>query len=262
MPLGGSCEFPERKITNPMRQFAVFKANISIMIEYDDKQMETANTLGETDAKLPREKLESDGLASLSDTVLIKLMLGICNDNARNLTLINEVSRALSQNESLDRIFADLKAVRGIKTAKASGIIAGFELFRRKHMTKNRIKSPSDCHRILEAYEEETQEHFIMIALNAANEATSVNVISIGLANQTLIHPREVFSKAIEARAISIIIAHNHPTGDVHPSKADIDTTKTLQKAGRIIGIKVIDHIIFGRGNYYSFAEHNTVDFN
>ena len=214
-----------------------------------------------TEKKLPREKLESEGLESLSDTVLIKLLLGICNENARNLSLISEVSKILSRNDSLEKIFLDLKAVKGIKTAKASGIIAGFELFRRKYLMKRKISCPGDCFRMLDKFAEENQEHFIVIALNAANEMISMNVVSIGLANQTIIHPREVFSRAIESRAVSIILAHNHPTGDVKPSHADIETTITLQKAGKIIGIRVIDHIVFGRGNFHSFAEHEDLNF-
>ncbi len=242
--------------------------NVKMKDNMNENMNENSNRMYDLDAvndaterKLPREKLESEGLESLSDTVLVKLMLGICNENARNLALISEVSKILSRNDNLERIFFDLKAVKGIKTAKASGIVAGFELFRRKYLMKRKISCPGDCFKVLDKYAEESQEHFIVIALNAANEVISTNVVSIGLANQTITHPREVFSRAIEARAVSIILAHNHPTGDVKPSHADIETTITLQKAGKIIGIQVIDHIIFGQGNFHSFAEHKDLNF-
>lgn len=123
-----------------------------------------------------------------------------------------------------------------------------------KEPTK-KITRPSDIVSMLAMYVKKTQEHFIVITLNAANEIIKKRVITKGLVNRTMIHPREVFRQAIKDNAVSVILAHNHPSGNVNPSKEDDDITKKLRQAGEVIGINVLDHIIIGKNGYYSYKE-------
>ncbi|MCK5295046.1 MAG: JAB domain-containing protein [Arcobacteraceae bacterium] len=123
--------------------------------------------------------------------------------------------------------------------------------------TNTTIRRASDIFKEIEEFKDKVQEHFITIYLNGANEIIESRVITIGTLNQSLVHPREVFSPAIEKRAASIIIAHNHPSGILKPSKEDLQVTKRLRESGKILGIEVLDHIIFGDTGFYSFKDEN-----
>lgn len=114
---------------------------------------------------------------------------------------------------------------------------------------------------LIKKYGKKQQEYFIVILLDGALQPIKTEVISIGLVNRTLVHPREVFAPAIQNRATSIIIAHNHPSGNLTPSEDDINTTYRIIDAGKILGINVLDHIIFSDKEFYSLHGHNTVIF-
>lgn len=101
-----------------------------------------------------------------------------------------------------------------------------------------------------------TKEHFIILSLDAAHQVATYSIISVGTANYSVVHPREVFQAAILSGAVAIIVAHNHPSGDVRPSQADRDITKRLKEAGELLNIKVLDHVIVSDHDYYSFQEH------
>ena len=132
----------------------------------------------------------------------------------------------------------------------------GMEYLRRNRDEVNeRISTPVDVLPIIKGYARRKQEHFITITLNGAHIPIKKNVISRGLVNRTIIHPREVYRKAISQNAVAIIVAHNHPSGNVEPSNEDKEITYRLKQAGDIIGIALLDHIIFTRDNYYSFLE-------
>lgn len=113
----------------------------------------------------------------------------------------------------------------------------------------------------LQKYGKKKQEYFLGVYLNGAGDVMSVQIVTIGLANRTLVHPREVFAPALEQRATAVIIAHNHPSGRLVPSGDDYDITESLKNAGRILGIRVLDHIIFSDLDYYSMAENNDMYF-
>lgn len=117
------------------------------------------------------------------------------------------------------------------------------------------VKNPTTVFEYLQPYGMKEQEHFIVLLLDGAHQIKNLKLISIGLANKTLVHPREVFAPAIEERATAIIIAHNHPSGNLEPSDDDITTTSRLWKAGMLLGIEVLDHIIFSTKQYLSFKE-------
>lgn len=115
--------------------------------------------------------------------------------------------------------------------------------------------NPKTAYDFLKQYGKEEQEHFIVLILNGAQQIKFAKVVTIGLVNRTLVHPREVFATAIEHRATAIIVAHNHPSGNLEPSTDDLELTNRLKKAGSLLGIELLDHIIFSESNYRSLAE-------
>jgi DNA repair protein RadC len=145
-------------------------------------------------------------------------------------------------------------------SAKASAIIAALELGRRKVTQKPRsITTPMDIYKEVLHFSSREQEHFITIMLNGAHEVIDSFISTIGLLNKTIVHPREVFAPAIKNRAAAIAIAHNHPSGSLEPSEEDKHVTNRLISAGEILGIRVIDHIVFSSRGYYSFLEHSLI---
>jgi DNA repair protein RadC len=122
----------------------------------------------------------------------------------------------------------------------------------RKLRRKVKIKNVEEAYNLLKRYAKARQEHFILLTLSGSFNVISVSIVSIGLANRTIVHPREVFCRAISDNAMAIIVGHNHPSGTVIPSKEDKDITKRIYKAGEIIGIPLIDHIIVSETGYTS----------
>ena len=147
----------------------------------------------------------------------------------------------------------------GIKDDLAQKILAAVELGRR-HMKKFGfvpvIHSPSDIFHVVQSYGYRDQEHLIVLALNGAHEVLKTYVSTVGIANKTIVHPREVFAEALKLKAVAVAMAHNHPSGDLTPSNDDINVTKRIRVAGEILGIKLLDHIIFSPKDFYSFKEH------
>jgi DNA repair protein RadC len=112
---------------------------------------------------------------------------------------------------------------------------------------------------LIRHYADRRQEHFLCVSLNGANEIIATRVVSVGLVNKTQVHPREVFADPITDRASAVIVAHNHPSGSLEPSKEDIDITGQLRSAGEILGIRLLDHVIFNSKGYYSFLEKGLI---
>ena len=140
--------------------------------------------------------------------------------------------------------------------AKAALIAAAMEFARRRIRPEGlRISFPPDVLPLIRHYADRKQEHFICVSLNGANEVIASRVVSVGLVNKTQVHPREVFADAITDRASAVIVAHNHPSGSLEPSKEDIDITARLKSAGEILGIRLLDHIVFNQKGYHSFLE-------
>ncbi len=203
----------------------------------------------------PREKLIEKGPKALSDIELLAVILGSGNKENSVITLASKIALLLSEcngNLSIEK----LTEIRGIGTVKASQILSGFELARR-HINKGpvRINSPEKAIPLVTEIAEKKQEYFICISLNGANEIIKKRVITVGLLNRCQVHPREVFSDVIADRAASVIFAHNHPSGDLKPSRQDLDFHKQLIEAGNILGINIFDHFIISEKGYFSFYE-------
>jgi DNA repair protein RadC len=118
-----------------------------------------------------------------------------------------------------------------------------------------KIETPADLLPHVRHYADRKQEHFLCATINGANEILNIRVISIGLIDRSPVHPREVFADALSDRACGTIVAHNHPSGQLDPSQSDINITAQLKAAGAILGIELLDHIIFSRTSYFSFLE-------
>lgn len=214
----------------------------------------------------PREKLVKYGVNTLSNAELLAIIISTGTKEMSAIDLANHIIN--SSNEGL-RFFTnctieELSMIKGVGLAKSSQIIASIELGKRIALTSKannyKIKSPDDVsHLLMEEMRYLNKEFFNVILLNTKNEVIAVENISIGSLNASIVHPREVFSRAIKRVSSSIILVHNHPSGDPQPSKEDINITKRLVEAGRIIGIEVLDHIIIGDNVYISFKEKNII---
>ena len=198
------------------------------------------NRLIETEI-LPREKLQQCGATALSNEELIALILGSGTRESSVFELSRHVSDYLSSATSIPTV-ENLRhtlelASRYILTSRAVSVIA-----------------PEDLLSRLAGLKFEQQEHFVVVTLNSANYVINVHDVTSGLVNQAPIAPREAFAKAIEDRAVSVVLAHNHPSGSTEPSEQDFAITRLLCAAGKVLQIPVIDHIIVGRGGYTSMC--------
>jgi len=204
---------------------------------------------------LPREKIEKMGAAAMSNEELLALILGSgCHDCdvfelSRNLADFLSVE---TQVPSLEK----LKKIRGLGRAKATQVLACLELSGRYMLSDKAISvaRPDDIVSRLSFLKFEDQENLVLVTLNAANCVIRVHKLTTGLVNQTPVHPRESFVKAIEDHAVSVIFAHNHPSGSTTPSEEDLAVTRILCTSGRILRIPVLDHIVIGRGGFTSIC--------
>ena len=204
----------------------------------------------------PRERLATVGSARLSDLELLQAIIGSGN-RGRSVTQIASDVLAGVDRLGTEVQFADLLAIPGFGAAKAALICAAFEFTRRTMCpSATRITVPSDILPVVRHYADRKQEHFLCLSLNGAHEVQSVRVVSIGLVNRTIVHPREVFADPLTDRAAAVVVAHNHPSGRVDPSMEDRDVTRRLKQAGDTLGIRLLDHLVFSTKGYYSFLEH------
>jgi DNA repair protein RadC len=205
----------------------------------------------------PREKLLEKGAKALSDQELLAIILGKGTQKNDVLSLSKKIVKVIDA-KGLEFQAKDIIEIDGIGEAKATAISAAFEFVRRRIKPEGlKIKFPADILPLIRHYGDRKQEHFICVSINGANEVMNVRVVTIGLVNKSHVHPREVFADVIAERASAVIVAHNHPNGDLMPSNEDIQITKRLKEAAIILGLNLLDHIIFNTKGYYSFAEKN-----
>lgn len=207
----------------------------------------------------PREKLKQYGISALTDLELIAIILGTGIKGFNALQVSEQVLDILDKKNSIPSI-EELLTIPGIGEVKAMMILAAMEFFRRKWKPLPRkVQNAKDVFLAISHYANRKQEYFLLINLNGANEILNVHVVTKGILNRTIVHPREIFSLSIEDRANAIIVAHNHPSGYLNPGEDDINTTQILIESGKILGIPLLDHIIFSETNYYSFAENHLI---
>ena len=207
----------------------------------------------------PREKLLLYGAGHLSDKELLAILLGTGIKGKNVEVLAEEVLKVLDEH-NYKSAAVDLLSISGLGNAKTSLITASLELSRRILCPdRKKITAPSDALPYINHYSDRKQEHFLCISLNGAHEIIHIRVVSMGLVNRTLVHPREIFSDPLKDRAAAVLIAHNHPSGSVEPSKEDIEITMRIKKAGTILGVELLDHIIFTDNTYFSFLEEGRI---
>jgi len=215
--------------------------------------MKTLNELYKDDK--PREKLVKKGVEALKNDELMAVLIGsgIQGKDVRKLS--KEIVNLLDS--SYDTLnLEQLCNIHGLGVAKASQILASIELAKRYTIQNNRrITSAQDVSDELQQYRDRKQEHFLTITLDGASHIINSRVVFIGTLNQSIVHPREVFADAIADRAAGIIIAHNHPSGTLEASRADLQITQRLQEVSKLIGIELLDHLILTREGFYSFAD-------
>lgn len=209
----------------------------------------------------PREKLEKYGPEKLSNSELLAILL---RTGAKGLNVV-ELSRKIlgrfNKNSLAKASFKDLKNTFGLGSAKACEIVACFELGRRFLQNKKSqiYLTPKDVWNELKDIRDNKKEHFVIFFLDARNQEIKREIISVGSLNANLVHPREVFEPAVRHLAAQIILAHNHPSGDTKPSEDDLEITKRLTEAGKILGIELIDHIIVTKDKFLSFKNKNLI---
>ncbi len=207
----------------------------------------------------PREKLIERGAVALTDHELLAVLIGKGSRRHDAITLAKKMIPVIDDKGAKLSI-DDLTKFDGIGNAKAALILAATEFSRRRIRPEGiRIETPSDLVPYIRHYVDRKQEHFLCASVNGANEIINIRVVSIGLVDRSHVHPREVFADPLIDRASAVILAHNHPAGALNPSEQDIETTQRLQQAGKIMGITVLDHIIFNSTEYFSFLESDIV---
>lgn len=212
----------------------------------------------------PRERLLKHGASYLSEVELLAILINTGYKYKGNVvTAIDLAQRVLAKHslqELLNVSANELQQISGIGKAKSATIKAAFELSRRIAQVGNGekycIRGPkSAADYLIPLLRFKQQENFVVLLLDAKNQIIRYSRIHIGTANASLVHPRDIFKKAISHSAVHCIIAHNHPSGDVTPSREDIAVTERIIEAGKIVGIEIIDHIIVGNNNYLSFKK-------
>ncbi|MBT9134666.1 MAG: hypothetical protein DDT39_00709 [Firmicutes bacterium] len=209
----------------------------------------------------PRERLLHRGAKHMSNTELLAILMATSGQKGESvLELAQRVLEKAGDISNLTRLTCDeLCELKGIGPAKAVQILAMVELSRRLSIQgtpPSSIRSPEDVQKLLlERLRYEEREHFFTILLNTKNHCLGIEEVSVGSLNSSIVHPREVFRAAIRRSAAALIIAHNHPSGDCAPSREDMEVTRRLTEAGRLLGIDVLDHVIFGDGVILSFKE-------
>lgn len=211
------------------------------------------------EADRPREKLLTRGPSVLSDAELLAVLIGSGTRARDALAIAAEVQSHMGLPGSPPPPLEDLASVTGVGTRRAAAILAALELGRRRALSPETdppaISGPSDVFILAREIRERRREHFLVFYLDARHRVQHAEVISIGTLNASIVHPREVYSPAISRPAASVVLCHNHPSGETTPSDDDVAITRRLVQAGELLGIPVLDHVVVSRTGWASFRE-------
>ncbi|MCD4703781.1 MAG: DNA repair protein RadC [Methanosarcinaceae archaeon] len=213
----------------------------------------------------PQERLIKNGGHSLSNGELLAVILRTGTQKENIINICSRIFSEYSLKQLSQANIAKLTEIHGIGDAKAAQMSAVFELARRLESfveePKRKIRSPGDVYSMLyPKLRELKKERLTTLHLNTKNEVLREEVVSIGSLNANIVHPREVFRSALMEASASVILTHNHPSGDPSPSREDIAVTKKLVEGGKILGIEVLDHVIIGDGRYVSLKDEGYLD--
>ena len=207
----------------------------------------------------PRERLIAKGAENLKDSELLAILLRTGKAGKNVIEIASQILTKHSKKRLLQMTYEDLVKIGGIDSAKATTLLAAFELSKRALEVNDTnlptISDAKDAVAQLADLRDLKKEHFIALYLNARNQLVHKETISMGTLNANLVHPREVFEPALKHSAAGIMVAHNHPSGDPKPSEDDLEITKRLMEAGKMMGIELLDHVIIATNNHFSFKE-------
>ena len=212
----------------------------------------------------PREKMKDKGPQNLKDPELLAILLGTGYQGKNVLELSKSILSKYPRKKFISATYDELIKIKGISQAKACIILAATELTKRSFKYKDDdtlpiIKSVKDVVAQSVYMRDKKREHIQVIYLNARNEMIDKKPMFVGTLNANLVHPREIFARAVENKSASIILVHNHLSSDPEPSQDDIEVTKRIVEAGEIMGIEVLDHIIIAKGKIFSFKERKLI---
>lgn len=204
----------------------------------------------------PRERLESSGASTLSDAELLAIILKTGTKQENVIDMSNRLISKYGLNKLTSCSLTELQEINGIGPSKACQIIAIFELNKRVSHSKNEGKPIQTAKDVFDHCAPKlsglNKECFLVLHLDTKNRVIKTEAVSMGILDSAIIHPREVFQSAIKENAHAIILVHNHPSGDPTPSDEDQQITEQLVEAGNLLGIKVLDHVIIGKGTWNS----------
>ena len=211
----------------------------------------------------PREKLIAKGAENLKDPELLAILLRTGKVGKNVIEIASQILGKYSKKRLLQMTYEDLSKISGIDSAKATTLLAAFELSKRALKVNDTnlpvINTAKDAAAQLTDMRDLKKEHFVVLYLNAKNQLVHKETISMGTLNANLVHPREVFEPALKHSAAQIIAAHNHPSGDPKPSEDDLELTKRLVEAGKMMGIEIMDHVIVSKNSHFSFKEEKLI---
>ena len=207
----------------------------------------------------PRERIQGTGVESLTDRDLLAAVLGTGYAG----TPVTDVADRALRDGSLEALarqtLKDLRRIRGLGLARACQLLAIFEIGRRVygrlHAIEQPIRNPEDVLPLVQHYARAPKEHFLAVMLNTRHYPIGVELVSVGSLNASIVHPREVFRPAVLAAAASLVLVHNHPSGDTTPSEDDLEITQRLRRVGEMMGIEVLDHLILGTKAPFSMRQ-------
>ena len=214
----------------------------------------------------PREKMAANGAAVLTDAELIAILLRTGTAEKSAIDIASEMTADGGLYKRLAGItrLNELTNIKGLGQAKAATVLAALEIGRRiasaKPIEKIHLSCPQDvADFLMPRLRYAAKEQFVVILLNGKNKVIGTEVVSEGSLSSSVVHPREVYAPAMLHHAAAIMVAHNHPSGDPKPSLEDEEVTRMLSRSGKVLGIPMIDHVIIGDGNYYSFLENEAL---
>jgi len=207
--------------------------------------------------KRPRERLSDVGVANLTEVELLALVIGSGTRGVNAINLAKKILLKFPLKRLANAQVSDLIKIKGLGRVRAGKILASLEVGRRvwEELPAKILLTPESVIREVDEIRLKSREYLIALYLNARHELVKKHTISIGSLNQNVVEPKDVFGQALTLPSPFIILVHNHPSGDPSPSKDDKTFTKTLLKAGKLLGVEIIDHIIVSPKNYFSFRE-------
>ncbi len=207
-----------------------------------------------------RERILQSGTPSVADFELLAAILGTGSRGKEVRVLAAEILAGCDFTTGVPSIAA-LVAIPGLGKARACRVAAALELGRRFFgVRERRIGCPEDAWQLVRHFDDRKQERFLCCTLNGAHDVIAVRVVTVGLVNRTIVHPREIFSEAVADRACALVVAHNHPSGRLEPSPEDREITERLKSAGELLGIPLLDHLIFSHEAFISMVEQGYME--